>query len=79
MNSNFGLRYLYWVSRKPVNSTGLDVLYKMDMKERGSFGTPIIPVLEEVGLGPFTIDFLNYRILIVQKENNTVLSVTLDG
>jgi len=45
----------------------------------GSANLPVIPVLEGNGLGPFTIDFPNYRILIVHKGRNTVLAVTLDG
>ena len=74
-------RYLYWVSPQPFNS-GRDGLYKMDLVGDDGVSSPnlpVIPVLEEIGLGPFTIDFPNYRILIVHKGRNTVLAVTLEG
>jgi hypothetical protein len=36
-------------------------------------------VREDNELGPFTLDVANYRILVVHKGRNTVLSVSLDG
>lgn len=50
----------------------------MDMLSENSKPIPVLEV-ENGELGPFTIDFATYRILVVQKTLNTVLSVSLDG
>ncbi|CAG7731893.1 unnamed protein product [Allacma fusca] len=69
--------YFYWVTR-PTLGKNQSGLFKMDM-----FAKPTEPSLvlgsNNGELGPFTVDFENYRILIVDKGKNTVLSVSLNG
>ncbi|ODM95801.1 Proto-oncogene tyrosine-protein kinase ROS [Orchesella cincta] len=74
--------YLYWVS--PSSSTqpnrGGGGLFKLDLNSDEFVNGPYpIPVIEGQDLGPFIVDSINYRILIVHKSRNTVLAVSLDG
>jgi hypothetical protein len=76
--SVFFFRYLYWVS--PRTTTMRGGLFKLDIisHELMAHNRPQM-VMEGDSLGPFTIDVMNYRILVVHKGRNTVLAVSLDG
>lgn len=70
--------YLYWVS--PSTQMNRGGLFKLDMvSTEFSNGMYPIPVIDGQELGPFFVDSVNYRILVVHKSRNTVLAVSLEG
>ncbi len=70
--------YLYWVS--PSTQMNRGGLFKLDLvSDEFANGLYPVPVIEGQDLGPFVVDSVNYRILIVHKGRNTVLAVSLDG
>ncbi|RZF32704.1 hypothetical protein LSTR_LSTR004132, partial [Laodelphax striatellus] len=67
--------YLFWV----VRGSGL---YRLDLAEISNGikheTTPNL-ILQDPSLGAFTVDHTNFRVLVPQHQQNTVLAVSLDG
>uniref|UniRef100_A0A182K9Q9 Tyrosine-protein kinase receptor n=1 Tax=Anopheles christyi TaxID=43041 RepID=A0A182K9Q9_9DIPT len=71
--------YLFWV----VGGTGLDSgLFRLDLGDISNGVRHEIRPLSMVqgrNLGAFTLDYANFRVLLADQGNNTVLAVSLDG
>uniref|UniRef100_A0A182VVI6 Tyrosine-protein kinase receptor n=1 Tax=Anopheles minimus TaxID=112268 RepID=A0A182VVI6_9DIPT len=71
--------YLFWV----VGGTGSDTgLFRLDLGDISNGVRHEIRPLQMVSgrnLGAFTLDHANFRVLLADQGNNTVLAVSLDG
>ncbi|XP_011687300.1 PREDICTED: proto-oncogene tyrosine-protein kinase ROS isoform X2 [Wasmannia auropunctata] len=66
--------YLFWISKAG--------LYRLDLAAiSNGVKHEVSPdlILEDSNLGAFTIDHMNFRLLVPHNKNNTVFSVSLDG
>ncbi|XP_070164576.1 proto-oncogene tyrosine-protein kinase ROS isoform X4 [Polyergus mexicanus] len=66
--------YIFWVTKAG--------LYRLDLADiSNGVKHEVQPylILEDANLGAFTVDHMNFRLLVPHHTKNTVLSVTLDG
>lgn len=72
--------FLFWVITGQSNASGL---YRLDLGDisNGVKHDVIAPkqILKHHNLGAFTVDYVNFKLLVPFQTNNTVMSVTFDG
>ncbi|XP_029680164.1 proto-oncogene tyrosine-protein kinase ROS-like isoform X3 [Formica exsecta] len=66
--------YIFWVTK-----AGLFRLDLADISNGVKHEVQPYLILEDANLGAFTVDHMNFRLLVPHHTKNTVLSVTLDG
>jgi proto-oncogene tyrosine-protein kinase ROS len=67
-------RYLFWVIQGSM--------YRLDLQDiSNGVKHEVRPdiILEDPSLGAFTADHTNFRLLVANHSQNTVVSVSLDG
>ena len=70
--------YLFWV----IQGTMVGGLYRLDLHDiSNGVKHEVRPdiILEDPNLGAFTVDHTNFRLLVPNHSQNTVVSVSLDG
>ena len=70
--------YLFWV----IRGTTIGGLYRLDLHDiSNGVKHEVRPdiILEDRNLGAFTVDHTNFRLLVPNHSQNTVVSVSLDG
>jgi proto-oncogene tyrosine-protein kinase ROS len=70
--------YLFWVSQ----GTMVGGLYRLDLHDiSNGVKHEVRPdvIMEDPNLGAFTVDHTNFRLLVANHSQNTVVSVSLDG
>jgi len=70
--------YLFWV----IQGTMVGGLYRLDLHDiSNGVKHEVRPdvIMEDPNLGAFTVDHTNFRLLVPNHSQNTVVSVSLDG
>jgi proto-oncogene tyrosine-protein kinase ROS len=70
---------MFWVME---GTRGKGGLYRMDLAEVSNgvrHETRPELILDQLHLGAFTVDHANFRLLVADQGNNTVIAVSLDG
>lgn len=70
--------YLFWV----IQGTTVGGLYRLDLHDiSNGVKHEVRPdvIMEDPNLGAFTVDHTNFRLLVPNHSQNTVVSVSLDG
>jgi len=67
-------RFLFWSTQKG--------LYCLDLDKKGNnlnIEKTNILILKKEDIGPFLIDYLKSRLLVLLSKENTIISVSFDG
>lgn len=57
-------------------------LYRLDLGKKvinSKMEASSMLILQHKDIGPFVIDYLNFCLLVLFREKNTIMSVSLDG
>lgn len=71
--------YLFWVITGDTIDSGLFRLDLGDISNGVKHDVQPLPMIKGENLGAFTVDHTRFRLLIPLQNNNTVISVSLDG
>lgn len=75
----FSVRYLFWVINGKSYDSGLFRLDLGDISNGVKHEVVPFSMLTGSDLGAFSIDYIRFKILVPIQENNTVISMDLDG
>ncbi|XP_037036977.1 protein sevenless isoform X3 [Bradysia coprophila] len=71
--------YLFWVISGQSDESGLFRLDLGDVSNGVKHETVPFPMWSRWNIGAFTLDYISFKILVPLQDNNTVISMDLDG